>query len=551
MTGAIRKYQKILWAVISTAVIISFVIYFSPHQPSIGDMGGDSFGTFDGRPLKRSELIHADRLANLTAFLRYGGDTARAKQSGFDLGQERLKNVLLAARIKDLGINVGNEAAAAWIRQNLRDPRTGVVDYDGFLERTLKQSAFTEADFQEWVRLQVGIEHLADVLGVTGQLVTPREAADEFRRENETLVTSAVFFSTSNYLASVNLDPAALSQFYSNRVAVYRIPERYVLSYVRFESTNFASAAISELARIPDLTNRVEQVYLERGADAFRDPQGQPLTKAAALEQLRRDMEQETALSLAYAQARDFNNELNQMSPAAPANLTVLAQKKGLTVLTTEPFTEFSRPAGLEDLATLSQEVRKLSAEQPFTIPMRGTRGIVMATLTRRLPSEIPAYESVQARVTEDYKRFRAQEAARSAGEVFAASVTNGLAAGKTFAALAAEQNLQPAELAPFSISSPSIAGLDPRVNVNSVKGAAYMLKPGGASGFVPTADGGFVLFLRERKAVEDALVNAGLGAYLDEQRRGRRGEAFQEWLNHEFQKSGLSAQLAKNNAEQ
>jgi hypothetical protein len=552
MTGAIRKYQKILWVFISAAVIISFVVYFSPNQASLGG-GGENFGQMDGRPIKRDEIFTADRLARLSGLLRFGEgyDTARAKQAGFDLEQERYKNLLIESRAKELGIQVSNESAATWIRQNLRDPRTGTVDYDGFLDRVVKKAGFSEADFQEWVRLQVATDHLTDVVGVSGELVTPREATEAFQRENESLIASAVFFSSSNYLASVNLDPAALTQFYSNRIAVYRIPERHVLSYVRWETTNFLATAVADLAKITDLTNRMELAYQERGPDFFRDPLGQPLSKQAALDQLKSELEQQRSLELASLKARDFANELYQMTPTAPANLTMLAQKLGLNVATTEPFTDFTRPAGLEDIQTLSQEVAKLSAEQPFTTPMRGSRGVVVATLTRRLPGEIPPYEIVQQRVADDYQRFRSQEAARAAGDAFIVAVTNGLAAGKSFAAVAAEQNNRAIELSPFSISSPTIAGLDPRVNVNSVKGAAFSLKPGTASGFVPTAEGGFVLFLKERQPVDDAILKAGLNAFLEEQRRNRRGLAFQEWLNHEFQKSGLAAQQARDNAAQ
>jgi hypothetical protein len=198
----------------------------------------------------------------------------------------------------------------------------------------------------------------------------------------------------------------------------------------------------------------------------------------------------------------------------------------------------------LDDLATLSQAVTKLSDANPFTLPMRGARGVVVAALTQRVPSEIPTYATIQSRVTEDYKRFKSQEAARANGEAFAAALTNALAQGKSLAAVAAERAVRIQELPPFTLSAQTITGLDPRVNPNSIKGAAFSLKPGSASSFQPTADGGLVVFLKERKPVDDATLKAGLNAYLEEQRQQRRSFAFQEWASREFQRSGLAALL-------
>jgi hypothetical protein len=554
MTGHIRKHQKLLWYFISAAVIISFVAYFNPSSRLEQAGGGGNYGSIDGRPLSRNELVAADRLARLGGYLRLGEgyDNARAKQQGFDLKQERYFNVLLQARAKDLGIEVGDAAVAAWIRLNLRDEK-GPVTFQKFVETRLNPSRerFTESDFVDWVRLQVVRGHLADVVGVAGDLVTPREAALEFQRENETLAVSLVQFSTSNYLASVNLDPAALSSFYSNRLAVYRIPERRVLSYVRFEATSFTAEATADLAKIPDLTNRIEQIYTQRGAETFTDAQGQPLTKPAAIAQLQQDMVTQRALELANAKATEFANAIYRVKPMTPANLINEALNRQLKVANTEPFTDSGRPAGLEDLTTLGQEVAKLSNEKPITLPMRGTTGVVVAALTQTVPSEIPAFATIQSRVMEDYRRFKSQEAARSAGEAFAIAVTNGLAQGKAFAAIAAERQAAVVELAPFTLTAEAIPGLDPRLNANAIKSAVFQLKAGTASPFQPSADGGLVAFLKERKPVDEATLKAGLNTFLEEQRQQRKSLAFQEWAGREFQKSGLAELLKAEGAEQ
>lgn len=553
MTGHIRKHQKLLWIIISAAVIISFVAYFNPAS-RLEAGRGSTYGTIDGKPLRRDMLVDASRLAQLGGYLRLGEgyDSAEGKQQGFDLNQDTYINVLLLQRAKDLGIEVGDASIAAWIRENLRDEK-GPVAYQAFLENRLNPSKdrFTETEFIDWVRIQVIRGHLADLAGVTGDLVTPREATANFQRQNESFVVSFAHFSSSNYLSAVSLDPAAISSFYSNRLAVYRIPERHVLSYVRFATADFTAQAAGELAKIADLTNRLEQIYAQRGAAGFTDAMGQPLTKPAALEQLRGDLLTNQAISLATAKANEFANAVYRQKPMQVANFINEALNRKLAVANTEPFAENNRPAGLEDIFTLGQEVAKLTPERPFTLPMRGAQGVVVAALTRSVPSEVPSFATVQTRVTEDYRRFKAQEAARAAGEAFATAVTNGLAQGKAFAAIAAERNVTITELAPFTISAPTIPGLDPRLSPNTIKSAVFQLKAGSASTFQPAGDGGLVAFLKERRAVDDATVKAGMNSFLEEQRGQRKSLAFQEWINRELVKSGLSALMKTDTAEQ
>ena len=555
MFGTIRKHQQWLWIVIIAAIIVSFVIYFGPGQPSLSGLTGGGqgeFGSFNGKPLTRETLGAFARQAQLAGRLRFGDqvDSPQVRQMGFDVNREMYQRLFVDAKLKEFHIVVSDDAVARWIRQNLKDAKTGAVDYDGFIER-LKRFSFTEAEFQRYVRHELGVEHLREVVGVAGQLVTPREAETEFRQENEQAVASAVFFASSNHLAAVGLEPAALSQFFTNRLAAYRIPERTVISYVKWAVTsNHLAAAEATVKQLPDFASRLEAVYQQRGADAFRDKSGNPMAKEAALEEIRRLSIDSQALSLAASEARDFANELYAMEPVKAENLAALAAKRGLTAQDSEPFSGFGSVPGFEDAPELTREAAKLTADQPFTTkPIPGDKAVYLAALRRKVPSEVPAFESVRARVTEDYRRAEALKLARAAGEAFALAATNAVAQGKAFTAVAEEQKAVVTELPPFSLVTTALPGLDPRVGVSVVKDTAFSLKPGAVSRFIASGDGGFVLFLKERRPVDEATVKAGLAGHLETQRRQRQDEAFQDWFRQEFQKSGLAA-LLKNRDE-
>lgn len=554
MFGTIRKHQQWLWVIIIAGVIFSFVIFFGPAQPSLSDLtgGGESFGTLNGKPLTRETLGGFARQAQLAGRLRFGDqmDSPQVRQMGFDLNREMYQRLFLDSKVKEFGVHVSDQAVANWIRQNLKDPKTGAVDYDGFIERFGKRFNFSEAEFQNHVRHELGVEHLREVVGVSGQLLTPRDAEAAFRKENELAVASAVFFSASNHLASVVVDPAALSQFFTNRIAAYRIPERTVVTSVRWDAAPHATEAEAEIKKQADFATRVEEVYNQRGAESFRDKTGAQMTKEAALADIRQLATDSKALEIAARAARDFANELYAMEPAKAENLAALAAKRGLTATESQPFSDFGRAAEFEDAPEMVREAAKLSAEQPFTKPVPGAKSVHIAALRRKLPSEVPSFEAVRAKVTEDFRRSKSIEAARASGETFATAATAAISQGKSFAAVATEQKSVAVEIPPFSIVSTSLSGLDARVAASLVKDTAFNLKPGAASRFVASGDGGFVIFLKERRPVDEATVKAGLTGYLDTQRRQKQDEAFQEWFRQEFQKSGLAA-LLKNRDEQ
>src|SRR5204863_34346 len=117
-------------------------------------------------------------------------------------------------------------------RNTSMDPNTFVK------QAILDPQGLTFEDFDRFVRHEIGIQELMATVGMGGELITPQEAQELYRREHQELSAEAVIFSASNYLAGISVTPEALSQFYSNRQSLYRIPDRVQVQYVRFPYTN-------------------------------------------------------------------------------------------------------------------------------------------------------------------------------------------------------------------------------------------------------------------------------------------------------------------------
>ena len=113
MIGTLRKHQTWLWAVIITATIISFVVYFSPVQKMNNTRGSANYGSINGEPITPEDFAHARNESELRYLFRAGNwPNEESKQRGFDQEREIYQWLLLAQKQRQMGINISSEMAA-------------------------------------------------------------------------------------------------------------------------------------------------------------------------------------------------------------------------------------------------------------------------------------------------------------------------------------------------------------------------------------------------------------------------------------------------------
>ena len=153
----------------------------------------------------------------------------------------------------------------------------------------------------------------------------------------------------------------------------------------------------------------------------------------------------------------------------------------------------------------------------------------------------MPPLDKVEEKVTDDYKNYQAWELARTSGNNFAASVTNGLAQKKPFDEICAQAKVKLLVLPLFSPSSPTLTNLDERINFNMVQHLAFSMKPGEASPFypLPRQEGGLLLYVRSKEPVSEEKLKTELPEFMGKLRMYRQNEDFNQWFNRQ-------AELAK-----
>ncbi|HVU27596.1 MAG TPA: peptidylprolyl isomerase [Verrucomicrobiae bacterium] len=532
MIGTIRKHSKWLWVVIATVTIISFLGWSAYVRTNNGGpAASNDLGSIYGKKVSPQAF---DEMRN-EVYLFYLFNTGEWPDknpniSKSDLERQIYIRLMLAQKAETLGIHVSDDAvvnaATAILHSFGRNGQT--VELSEFAQRVLKPQGLTLEDFENFVRLDLITEQMQRTMGLTGDLITPQEAATIYQRENQELSTEIVNFSASNYLSQVTATPAAVAQFYTNYLAEYRLPDRVQVNYVEFSLSNYLAESKAEWAKT-NLDEQVEAVYRQYGAQAFPEEK----TPEAAKAKIRETLIEQRALAKARDEANEFATTVFNLNPnnPKPEDLATVAKQKGSVVKTTAPFDsqygpqEFAAPEGFTTAAF------KLTSDIPFSSPIIGHDAVYVIALAKQLPSEIPSLDQIRSRVTEDFKLREATMLAQSAGTNFAHTLTNQLAAGKTFANACIAAGLKPQILEPFSLNTRELPNFSGRAELNQIKQVAFTTSVGHASDFAETEDGGFILFVQSKLPLDEAKMKADLPQFTESLRRSRQFEQFNQWL--------------------
>ena len=532
MIGSIRKHSSWLWWLIAGLTIVSFVFFMGSGPARNGGGGrGSDFGRIYGHQISVLEFQRAQGEFKIYYWMHYGQwPDKSASFSNDDMEREIYIRLLLEQKAQKLGISVSADALVAAANDFLRSlGRNGQpVDMMKFAEQVLAPEGLGVADLQNFLRDELVVQQMVQVLGLSGALVTPQEAGQLYDREHQEVSAQAVFFAASNYLAQVSVTPAAVAQFYTNYMAAYREPDRVQVSYVYFNVTNYLAAAKAEWDKT-NFTDTVNAVYQQYGTTQF--PELKPEEAKAKFRDL---LIRDRALKNVRQLANDFAQAVFAVTPAKPENLAAYAKQKGLTARITAPFSANDGPVEFTASSAFIKAAFQLSADEPFAGPIIGADGVYVLALANQLPSTIPALEQISARVTQDFRSHAAVEFAQRAGANFYSTATNQMTAGKTFAQAAVAGGNVPQILPAFSLSTSELPELGDRASLGQLKQAAFTTAPGRASNFQPTSDGGFVLFVQQMLPIDTAKKNADLPLFLGQVRRGRQNEAFNLWLQGE-----------------
>ena len=546
MIGTIRKHTGWLWAVIITATIISF-IYWGAGQNRAGSGGGrNNLGMVYGKKISRDMYVKAKRDFYLFFFFRTGNWPDNSTQiTKEQLEQGVYERILLLEKAAQLGVHVSADAVATAASERLQSLGRGqVVTLDALVNQVLVRQGLNDVDFENYIRDDLMIEELERTASLPGGLITPQEATDAYKLDNEEVIAQAVFFHATNYLGQVKTTPEIVAQFYTNFQAEYRLPDRVQVNYVVFPASNYLAQARADWAQSnKNFKDVVENNLRREGADydGAKTPE-EARTKIAA------ELTKQKALMFASTNANEFAAAVFKLDPVKAENLTAVASEKefkdkGLLVHQTGPFDQKTGPEEVDVSGNFTKTAFALSADSPISEPVVDGDAIYILSLARTLPSTIPPLADIRTRVTQDYQDRQSTLLAQTAGAAFYPTLTNQLAAGKSFDAACLKAGYQPETLPALAMSTPSLPGLEDAATLGQIKQAAFTFGVGKTSAFEPTSTGGFILRVQSQVPLDQKKLAGDLPEFTQNLRRSRQNEAFSEWLQAEF---GQNVQMPK-----
>lgn len=554
MIETIRKHSKWLLYIIAGATIISMVFFMSVGPVHPGYNGGVNTnvvgGSIYGKAVTQDMYDTMEKEVDLDFFFHYGEFPDQNPQITQTEIQEFIYTRMMEVeKAEQLGVHVTLQQTVSSAGDLLRSPalqrafgvHNETVPLTSFVTQVLQRRGMTEDDFENFVRDNLAIDQVQMFYGLVGQLVTPQEATNEYIRENQEYSAQIVFFSASNFLSRVSVSPRDVEEYYTNYMANYRLPDRVQVSYVAFSVTNYLSQAQREIGN-SNLDLEVQNVIQKYGMDAAPDAKNE----TEAREEIRKALIRHQALQDATTQADTFAQSVFNIQPASAQSLETAAKKKGLIVEHPAPFSADYGPSEFDAPAAFTRTAFELSPDFPLSEPVAGPDGVYVIAYQTNLPSEIPPLDEIRSRVSDDLKLRLATITAERAGTNFAHQLPMQMAAGKTFAAVAFADGLDPKVLPPFALSTQDMPELEGHTTMNQLKEVALVTSPGSASPFVPTDDGGFILYVQSRLPIDEEKMAADMPQFITELRNQRASQAYDDWRMHEANRQLLDTPLAR-----
>lgn len=571
----IRRKQKWLFAAIAIPVIFGFVILFTPDaEDRLFGRGGQaesgSYGQLNGEMVTRNQWLEAQGILLAPIRMRFGGQLPNLNNDFMD---SQIPNILREqVLMQRYGIKPSQDDSINWISRFIDSQLEGVpaVSRPTHQQEYSRMTAAVGGDgpLLALARHQVGVDQLRRLSGVSGILLSAKEAEIRYRENNEQYEAEGIFLAHTNYLPLVQATEEQLKTHYTNNLSEYRIFERRQLSYVTFPATNYLDAAEKKFDALTSeerggfltnywegitsiagyKTNSIANLAKQVASVRTNEYAGMKIEEATAdirkqILTLPWNLKAGLATLEAYRAGLDFQKSLVATHKAQPAldTLEKMALLQNLTARTTVPMSDSSNPVPGLSGVTASQ-LFGLSVTNAFIVgdPFSGqVSDFYIASLKQIIPSRNRTFAEVKTQVTTAYKKTEGIKFMKAAGE----KIHQSIKAGKPLAEVAKENNLTVTKLGPFNSAGGAIPGLANKANSEDFRTQALGLEVGAASELITSStdpsdstaeEAAFVVKLTAKTPVAKEKFDAEFADYLENERASAIAQAYTPWLQRQ-----------------
>jgi peptidyl-prolyl cis-trans isomerase D len=490
-----RTHQRKLWLVITILTIVSFIVLYNSSQ--LENLRSDSFAHVYGKNLSITDFQRQGRKFQLALAL---GLTQYASTLGGG-GDQGIVDFVINAMVvehegKALGIaptdeDVKNAIIALPVFQTNGqfDPKK----YAQLVETALTPQGFTERELQEIVRSSLVLERIQKLLD-SAPAVSDTELAF-LRRMFQPVSGAAVVLKLSDFAKNVKPTDAEVEAYFKANAARFVTPEWRTVRYVSFP--------------LP--------------ADA------QKLEGKAKI-----DAQQKVA---------DASDTF--ATRAATEGFEKAAQALGLKVETTLPFDQrgaVQRTAGIDasaaagPVAALAPVAFTLSEKSPVSgVIQNGDTAFLVAELAHVTPSRPMTLDEARPEIVQTLADTAARTALEKAATDAVAKLRAALKAGQPFAQAAAAAGLQTEVFTNLSLFDQNTSPAQARYGEPATR-----LEENEVSGFQPSEEGGFLVWLEKRAPLDEKAYAQYRDMLASQTISTRERILWLEWLHNAQKDAGV-----------
>jgi peptidyl-prolyl cis-trans isomerase D len=185
----------------------------------------------------------------------------------FDIDNMALDNLINQKLINQEAEKIGLSITEKEIQEEIlaypyfqSDGRFDVRRYNSLLS----QNRMTPEDFEASIAQQLLETKLTQFL-TTFSLVTDQELLDDYTFDNEKVMISYVQFQPKDFEASVEYEPSALEDYFTEHKEEYRMPEKLQIAYITIDPNDFADGVV--------ISDEDVKSYYEENIDLYQEEQ--------------------------------------------------------------------------------------------------------------------------------------------------------------------------------------------------------------------------------------------------------------------------------------
>jgi hypothetical protein len=430
------RHGRKTFAVFTGAIIVSFVLYFSPgfnFLDMIRGAGSSESGTpvILGKKVSEQEIISNVDSFSIIMSLSSPGFNINNSYMRNDAETIALERIMMLRAASERNILISDSEVANYLRaipSFQKDGKFDTATFEQFVKQYLTPFRYSKQDLDRAVREQLAVERLYNEIGA-GIITTPEEVRQAFNTRFEKFKVKDLKFKTEAYSDKVAADEKTVETFFNGNVEKYRIPAKFKAKFIRFNYTGYEkSVSVTE--------EKIKQYY-ETNKDKFKEKEEiLPLDKV--VDKIKKTLSSDEMKILAIKDAQSFAVDAYQATADLKTKKAVIdgfvavAEKKNIKVYETDFFS--SEGAVLKNVGRepeFAMAVSQLFADQPVSDAIQGNNACFVACMIDKEESRSAKFEEVKDKVKKDYIAEKSLSLARENARNAALKISEDADAGK------------------------------------------------------------------------------------------------------------------------